>query len=254
MSDTSGVWTRGTEDGRPILLCCPHSGGSARHFREWQQNTDRLAIRAGQYPGRHDRINDALATSVNEIAAPVVAELRACDIPIIPFGHSMGAVVAFEIARRLIQSGNEVPGLVVSAHRAPLYRSTSDIHLQTDDEMWRRLAAMGGTAPELLQLEELRNLYTPILRADLTISTEFHDPNASGCLDIPVIALAGQDDTTVSVDTLEQWRDVTTGPFTLRSFVGGHFYLDDHVPHILGLIQETLELPPTTDYSELPWV
>lgn len=234
--------------GTPRIVCCPHSGGSATYFRPWTSAVpDGVALSSVQYPGRHERLAEPFADSVEQIGDALATELladvgeQAVDTPIVLFGHSMGASVAFETARRIIDAGATLCGLIVSAHVAPTVPVTSTVHELPDDQMWQALAEWGGTEAEVLDLPELRDLFTPAIRADLTISAAYVDPAASRSIDVPVIAMAGESDSIAPASDMYEWADVTTGGFTMRTFPGDHFYLVDCVDEILRIAGDVLQ-------------
>ena len=240
---TAGRWLRGNDTGAevPRLICCPHSGGSASFFRPWQQwAPSEVAVLAVQYPGRHDRLTEPFARSVVEMADAVAAEIGRHSPPLVLFGHSMGASVAFETARRLRAAGVAVAGLIVSSHPAPTVPITSDLHRRGDDEMWRVLAELGGTEAEILELAELREISTPVIRADLTVSAEYLDRDCAQCLDVPVFAVTGTDDVIAPAESMVGWGEVTTDRFELRALAGDHFYLQAHAGRILRLARDLL--------------
>src|SRR5437764_673359 len=129
-------WLRGAEGrrpGEPRIVCCPHSGGSAAYFRPWQQLAPPdVTVLAVQYPGRHDRLAEPFARSIQEVADAVAAEIGQQSAPVVLFGHSMGSSVAYETARRLRGIGAPLAALVVSAHTPPAVPVDSDIHLMPD--------------------------------------------------------------------------------------------------------------------------
>lgn len=236
-------WLRGADSGAGAarVICCPHSGGSATYFRRWRRWAPPGAtVLAVQYPGRHERLREPFARSVHELADGLAAEVVRETSPVVFFGHSMGAAVAFESARRARRSGVPLAGLIVSSHTPPAAPVATDLHRLPDAEMWRALAGLGGTEPEILELEELRELYTPVLRADLTVSAEYVDPDAEGCLDVPVVALTGTHDAIAPAESMKRWCEVTTGRFELLTFPGDHFYLQDHGAKILRVAEQLL--------------
>lgn len=240
---SSRRWLRDAErgSGTPRIVCCPHSGGSATFFHSWQQRVPPgTAVLPVQYPGRHERLTEPFASSVQEMADALADEVARDSSAVVLLGHSMGSSVAFEVARRLRTTSIRVAGLIVSSHTPPTVPVTSDIHLLPDDEMWRALAKLGGTEPEILEMVELREVYTPIVRADLTISAEYVDPDATGSIDVPLIALAGTEDAIAPPESMIGWRDATTGPFALRTLEGDHFHLQNHGPEILRMAGELL--------------
>lgn len=231
-------WLRGADAslGVPRIVCCPHSGGSATYFRPWQDLAPGgVAVQAVQYPGRQDRLAEPFAASVREIAEGIAGEIARHSSPVVLFGHSMGSSVAYETARRLRGSGVPLAGLVVSAHTPPDVPVDSDIHLLPEDEMWRALAELGGTEPEILDLVDLRALFTPILRADLALDATYLEPAAAGSLDVPVLAIAGIQDAVAPPDAVRRWAGVTRDRFELHTFDGDHFYLQHHAAEVVRL-------------------
>ncbi len=243
VSTSSRRWLRGIDSGAgpPRIVCYPHSGGSASYFRQWQHCAPPdVAVLAVQYPGRHDRLAEPFARSVQEMADAVAAEIAEDSAAVVLFGHSMGAAVAFETARRLRPTGIPLVGLIVSSHTPPAVPVTSDVHLLPDDRMWRALASLGGTEPEILEMTELRDIYTPVVRADLTVSAEYLDPDCAGSLDVPVHALTGTHDVIAPAESMTRWCEVTTGRFDVRTFDGDHFYLQNHGAEILRMTGDLL--------------
>jgi pyochelin biosynthetic protein PchC len=237
-------WLRGAAPhaDAPRVICCPHSGGSATYFRSWQRSAPPdVAVLAVQYPGRHERLADPFAGSVREMADGLATEiLRDSFAPVVLFGHSMGAAVAFETARRIRAAGVPLAALIVSSHTPPAVPVDSDLHTLPDEEMWRELAALGGTEPEILEMTDLREVYSPIVRADLTVSAEYVDPDCAGSLDVPVLALAGTRDAIAPADSMARWAEVTTAGWELRTYEGDHFHLQDHAEDILHTAYEML--------------
>jgi surfactin synthase thioesterase subunit len=175
---------------------------------------------------------------------PLVADLAGvlgplCDRPCIFFGHSMGARVAYALARHLA-ARRDVPllHLVVSGSSAPHRPSDRELHTLSDDELLEELQRMNGTPPEILQEAEVRQHLLPLLRADLTVSGTYASSVQDGGFDtpdlpeIPIVALGGRDDHIVSESGLRAWADLTRGPFRLRMFPGGHFFLNDRTREI----------------------
>jgi pyochelin biosynthetic protein PchC len=197
-------------------------------------------VLAVQYPGRHERLAEPFAGSVTEMADGLAAEVGQDPAPVVMFGHSMGAAIAFETSRRLQATSVPLAGLIVSSHTPPTVPITSDLHRLPDAEMWHALAGLGGTEPEILELPDLRELYTPVLRADLTVSAAYLDPDSPGSLHVPVLALTGTRDSIAPAESMRRWSEVTTDRFGLRTFDGDHFYLQDHGAEILRLASEIL--------------
>ncbi|GAA3301621.1 thioesterase [Dactylosporangium vinaceum] len=215
----------GSEPGRPRLLCFPHAGGAAAfYFPLAQHLAPRLAVSAVQYPGRHSRYREPLVDDIGVLADRICAALEADgdEEPYAFFGHSMGAVVAFEVARRL---KTEPVRLIVSGRRAPSRYRPGAVHMRDDEGLVNELMKVGGTDPRFLADPELRAGILPIVRNDYRAVETYRstDPTPLTC---PITALVGELDPQTSVDDAQAWVWHTTGGLNLRVFPGGHFYLN----------------------------
>jgi surfactin synthase thioesterase subunit len=221
---TPARWIRGFTDGddaRVRLVCFPHAGGSATFFHP----LSRLAppgvqVLAVQYPGRQDRHAERCVTDIAEMADMIAAELAdLADRPLALFGHSLGATVAFEVARRL-----PVQLLVASARHAPARHRTQSPPTEDDRSLVAGLRETGGMSAAALADAELLRMVLPVVRADYTAAATYryrHGP-ALACR---ILALAGDADGLVDVVEMENWRGHTQDRFELMVFPGGHFYL-----------------------------
>jgi medium-chain acyl-[acyl-carrier-protein] hydrolase len=215
-------------EGRLRLFCFPHAGGGASFFRDWpHQLPAGVEVWAVQPPGREERCHEPPFTRLSLLVGALVTALRPHLIPpYVFFGHSMGSLVAFELARELQALGWAEPAhLVVSGHRAPTReRSPGLLAPDSDGHLRARLQAYQGTPAELLANDDFVQFLLPTLRADLTVCREYHyEPEPS--LTCPLTALGGDGDPEVGVDDLRAWGDVAGGPFAAHTFPGGHFYL-----------------------------
>jgi len=210
---------------RVVLL--PHAGGSASFFfpfsRELSERADVLAV---QYPGRQDRLAEPCVDNVEGLAGAVHLALKPwLDRPVVLFGHSLGATVAFEVAARLEREDGFVPrSLVVSGRRAPGEVRRGTTHLLDDDGLLSELSELSGTDQAVLADPDLRRMILPAVRADYKAAeTYVYRPGPP--LRCPILSLVGNDDPRASVDEARAWNAYTTGPFELETFPGGHFYL-----------------------------
>ncbi|MGI5336491.1 thioesterase II family protein [Streptomyces sp. CA-181903] len=231
-------WTRRHPalPGAPRLVCFPHAGGGASAYRGW---ADRLAPEAEvlvvRYPGREDRFEDPLVPDMATLADRVTAALPlSADRPLTLFGHSMGAAVAFEVARRIEAA---CPGglarLCVSGRPAPHAAPESQVHLLPDEDLVEDLRALAGTSEAILDDAEFRALFLPAVRNDYRL-IETYRPEPGARIGAPVAAFCGTHDPHVRPEEMPRWREVTSGGFTLRTFPGGHFYLQDHLDGIVA--------------------
>lgn len=212
------------------LLCLPYAGGTAGLYRSWAEILPpEYEVHAVQLPGREWRIKEPpmrRVAPVVEALLEVVAPLQ--DRPLALFGHSLGALLAFELARAMRRAGMEEPAhLFVSGHRAPqLDSGERPVHDAPDEIFVNSLRALQGTPEELLANDELMALLLPALRADFEIADTYQfTPEAP--LACPVSAFGGVADLVTPRDRLEPWAEVTDGPFKLRMFPGGHFFVND---------------------------
>ncbi|MFF7282309.1 thioesterase II family protein [Streptomyces griseorubiginosus] len=245
-TETQSSWTRRfvpVRDSELRLVCFPHAGGSAAYFRPLAQSlAPRVETLCVQYPGRQERRHEPLLDSVSALADAAFAALRhELDGPFAFFGHSLGAVVAFEVARRFERLTPEGPvRLFASARRAPSVVRDERVHLLDDAGLVAELNALGGTASAVLADPELRALVLPIVRADYR-AVETYVPEPVGArLTCPVSVLVGAADPVAPLSEARAWEAHTTRGADVRLFDGGHFYLDDHTDAVAATVFSTL--------------
>lgn len=208
----------------------PHAGASAASYRRLA-----LALAAGadtfvvQYPQRAERINDPPAETVHDLARDLFeAGPWQRVTPLRLFGHSMGAVVAFEFARVAEQRGVPVQKLWVSSGPVPSAVAGLPELPTSGPELLADLTDLGGTDPQLLADEEFAELVTIAARSDYAVLNRYHCP-AGVRIRGDIHAVAGRHDHRVDVRSLREWAAHTEGAFTLSLFDGGHFYVNQHI-------------------------
>jgi surfactin synthase thioesterase subunit len=226
------------------LVCLPFGGAGASFFRPWSAFAgDRLEVVPVQLPGRERQIDLDPYTDVHEAVTGLLPGLLAevDGSRVVLFGHSLGAVLAYELARRLVDvPGVELLRLVVSGSPAPgVRRALTATGLADDDEFLARVEQIAGYAHEALDDPEMRELILPTLRADVEMH-ESYVPSTEEPLAVPITAVRGADDTLVSADEAAGWAKVTGRDFELVEVPGGHMYLTDSAPALLDLIDSTV--------------
>jgi medium-chain acyl-[acyl-carrier-protein] hydrolase len=227
------------------LVCFPHAGGSPSFFRPWytwlQPETTVCRV---LLPGRESRLDEPPFRHIADLIDPLCAALEPrLNRPYALFGHSMGAVVAYEAARRFSRAGMAGPScLIVSGSRAPgIAGNRRRLHALPDDEFVFEVARLNGIPPEVLDEPELLRMLLPAFRADYEL-VETYQPLPGSRLDCPVFAYMSTSDPEVEYTQVLAWREVTTGEFTMRVFRGDHFYLKAGRPDVLNAVREDLHL------------
>ncbi|MEO5875090.1 MAG: alpha/beta fold hydrolase [Streptosporangiaceae bacterium] len=225
------------------LVCLPHAGGSAVAYRQWG-TSPAVEVHAVQYPGRADRMADPFVTDPRQMARLVAGALTPLsDRPLALFGHSMGAVLAYEVARILQAKGSPPVHLFVSGTKPPHRRGErTRISDGTDDAVVAELVKLGGTDADVLADPELRALVLPYVRADFKL-IESYEPLPGPRLAVPVTCLIGDADDHVNAEQAARWAEITDGPFDLKALPGDHFYLVPQQAEVLAEVLDRLHAP-----------
>ncbi|MEU9701207.1 alpha/beta fold hydrolase [Streptomyces sp. NPDC047981] len=223
------------------LFCFPHAGGAASSFvalaRTLAPAVDVLAV---QYPGRQDRRGEEPFTDIGRLADALADQVRRTDsTPYAFFGHSMGALLAYETARRLADGPGPVH-LFLSGRGAPLTTANPHDQLRTDADVLAAVRRLGGTTATVFEDPEILEMVMPTLRADyraLSTYTWTEGPR----LDVPFTVMVGDSDPVVRVAEASAWSGFTTAGTDVRVFGGGHFYLDGRVAAVAETVTRTLD-------------
>ncbi|HEY4034595.1 MAG TPA: thioesterase domain-containing protein [Ktedonobacteraceae bacterium] len=227
------------------LFCFPYVGGGASIFRTWQDVLPSdVAVCPVQLPGRENRLAESPFTRVSLLVRGMAHALRPfLNCPFAFFGHSMGALISFELARQLRrQKAPEPSYLFVSAQEAPQLPALSpSLHQLPEADFVEQLRRINGTPEAILQDTELMRVMLPMLRADFAMC-ETYMYQEEEPLTCPISVFGGQQDGEVSYDSLTAWRDQTSNVFTLRLLPGAHFFLKDSQAPLLQAISHDLML------------
>ncbi|WP_150659759.1 pandorabactin biosynthesis thioesterase PanD [Pandoraea sputorum] len=229
------------------LLCLPCAGGSATVYARWAQAAPSwMAVRPLELPGRGTRHHEPLQHDPHLLADQLTEECLAQHVRpgtrFALFGHSLGGLLAFEIAHRLQARGCSPAALVVAASRPPATRDDSRYAALRDDaEVLAEMRALGGTPEALLAEPELMAMVLPVIKADFQMCGHYRraSPQARAPLSMPIHALAGRRDA-FAPDVLDDWRCETTGSYTRTDFDGDHFFVRDDPAHLLAVIANGL--------------
>ncbi|HEX7842177.1 MAG TPA: alpha/beta fold hydrolase [Kofleriaceae bacterium] len=237
------------------LVCIPYAGGAASVYRGWGQLAPReVEVCAVELPGRGSRISEAPFSHLMSLVRALGDALEPLlDRPFALFGHSMGGLVAFELARLLRQRGWPAPRhLFVSATPAPGTPPARPLlHRTSDAELIDRLRELNGTPQEILDHAELMALLLPVIRADFA-ALETHEPREEPPLDVPLTVFGGVLDRRVRPAALEGWRAHSTAATRLRLWPGDHFYLHGAARELVGAVVEDLALGPSPAHPASP--
>ncbi|MGO1117066.1 thioesterase II family protein [Rhodovibrionaceae bacterium A322] len=231
------------------LFLFPFAGGASVFYRPWAPLfAPDTEVNFALLPGRESRFGEPALTTMESLLAEVLPALEAelDDRPYALFGHSMGAAIAYELTLRLQDKGKGPMGLFVSGRRPPgTPRQTPAIYHLPDAQFLDALRQLGGTPEEVLQNQDLLDLFLPLLRADFQVS-DTHTPTSGAKIACPLQVFGGSHDPEASLPSLEGWRDLAAGPVEITPFDGNHFFLTDHRQSIIDAISAAMARAPVT--------
>lgn len=235
----SGLYRCRVTERPPTLYIFPHAGGSAEYYvpfaKAFSSDIKRIAVR---YPGRAGTHDLGSFTSISDLADKVCQMLPPPEQPdhkVAFFGHSMGGLLAFEVARRFEVAGNPIAALFVSAAAAPGRVGYEHIP-ESDRGLLDAVSQMTGVNPEFLENEEFAAKILPTLRGLKAISKYDCPPEAT--VSCPIFAFLGDDDEVATYEKVSHWSERTTAEFSMQVFPGHHFYLNDHIAELVAQIED----------------
>ena len=228
------------------LFCFPHAGGGASYYRAWPQKMpENIKIYAVQLPGRENRMRELSPTNLQQLVGEMAKPIQQfAQPPYAYYGHSMGALLAFELARHQTREKQTLPcHLFVSGHNAPQlanhHSSKLQRHLLPHDEFVKELRRMRGTPAEILNNRELMQAVLPTIRTDFSMLENYlYTPGPQ--LDIPIHVFGGSDDHFTTRSGLEAWAELSTAAVQTRVFHGDHFFVATHRKVLLRSLAKVL--------------
>lgn len=229
---------------RVRMFCFPYAGGGASAYRGWAGGLPPdVEVCPVQLPGRESRLREAPFEMPGPLIQAVADALQPYlrDLPFVFFGHSMGAMIGFELARELRRRGQALPlHLFVSGRRAPQVPDREEpIHALPEPEFIEKLRELNGTPEEVLQHAELMKLLIPVLRADFAVN-ETYAYTGEEPFEMGISCFGGLGDKEVSRDDCALWKDQTRGRFRLRMLPGDHFFVHSAKDMILESVARDL--------------
>lgn len=235
-------WRRALETPRVRLICLPYAGGGASIFHAWMAALPAdIEVLPVQFPARQTRLHEPPLRSVSGMVDALVQALSALPpAPLVLYGHSLGSLVAFELARQLRDTPAAPRALIVAARRAPQLPATREpLHTLSDAAFKDALHRLYGAPLSLLQNDDLMAIAMPALRGDFA-AHDLYEPRSSPPLEIPLTVLFGTRDPSVSREASLAWREVTTRYQGLYEVDGAHLFVDTHRPWVLERVREVL--------------
>jgi surfactin synthase thioesterase subunit len=237
------VVTRTNPGAATKLVCFPYAGAGASIFASWHlQLPESVEICGIQLPGRRNRIFEPPFTRVPLLVAELGKVLSGLlDRPFAFFGHSIGAILSFEMARWLRRNRNLGPTcLFVSGRRAPqVSDSDPPLHLMNDTDFLSEIRKLNGTPEEVIADPAVLRLVFPALRADTELG-ETYEYVSDAPLSCPIVAFCGTNDDKATLELMEKWRLQTTGRFSLHAVQGDHFFIHSSERTLLELVRTEL--------------
>jgi len=235
------------------LFCFPYAGGSAAIFRGWQDLlSPAITVCPVELPGRGTRLLETPFTQLEPLVEAIAtALLPEFDQPFALFGHSMGALIAFELARKLSQTRDRTPvHLFVSGRGAPHIAERSPIYHLSDAEFVAGLRSLNGTPQEVLNHPELMQMLIPALRADFTMADTYMSA-LSTPLECPITAFAGVQDPEATPEEVQTWQQYTSSTFSIHLLPGDHFFVNTAKQKLLDILAQSLAQKVSTSVPAL---
>jgi medium-chain acyl-[acyl-carrier-protein] hydrolase len=240
---------RASPSAERLLICLPPAGGGALAYLAWRREfAPQVEVLPALLPGRDDRKDEQPVSDVGALVTDLAAAVAGqAAQPFALYGHSMGALLAFELAHALTELGQVPVCLVVSGCDAPHRHQPAHGPDETDEELTGLLLGLGGTDPEIVGYPELLGAAIGTLRADLALEQGYRF-RPRPLLSAPVTAVAGTDDPYVTRDGLAAWSELTRGHARVEQVPSGHFLRGAGQRKLLAIIRQEIAAPTSDDH------
>jgi surfactin synthase thioesterase subunit len=226
------------------LFCLPYAGGSAALYMKWKSFLHpSIHIVPIELAGRGKRLSEPFYSDIEQAVHDLYEKIKGelDELPYALFGHSMGGLLAFELAHKIQLQGHIAPTIIfLSGKNPPHSQNQRDIHHLPNKELINEIFKMGGTPKEILQHDELVEMLIPILRADFTLVENYRYNKRKEILDCDLVVMNGREDGLTQDSDMKEWSRYTKREMRTYHIDGGHFFINEHLESVVNLINTEL--------------
>lgn len=235
-----------TRPSNKLLVCFPHAGGGASTYFDFAKlataANSNFDICAVQLPGHENRFNEEAHSNIHRHTKCIADEIKstvATDIAL--YGHSLGSVLAYEVAIQIAHGEKKIYALIVSGRNGPTKKTQKEkISHLSDSDFTNALNSYGGVPKEIIENREIMELLLPTLKKDFYAAENYISAKENPRLSCPVLGLPSQEDDFIDPELFRGWREVTNGEFIVKWFPGNHFYVVKNKERLFESINQFL--------------
>lgn len=223
------------------LYCIPYAGASSVIFNKWNRMMNSsVEVIPMELAGRGGRTGEPFYNNISDAVDDLYKQISQDDhTSFAIFGHSMGAIIAFELTKRLCEKQQGPKVLICSGRKAPQFHSKEIIHNLEEKEFIKRIIELGATPAELFESQELTEIFLPILQSDFKIIEEYRYSNTRTHMNCDLVVMSGQLDD-ISQEELFGWQQHSSKPCLFQFFEGGHFFIHDNEAEVINYLDRLL--------------
>ncbi|WHZ55989.1 thioesterase II family protein [Metabacillus hrfriensis] len=226
-----------------VLFCFPYAGGSGSIFNNWRNYLHHsIELQPIHYAGRGKRFQECCYQDMNEITNDIFENITGYinKSNYSFFGHSMGGLIAYELCKKMVSEGLHSPAhIFLSGIKPPNHVREKKVHNLPEKEFKEKIGKLNGTPKEILNNQELMDIYLPILRSDFKLIEEYEFSREGYKLNTSITAMYGKQDD-ITEEDMKKWTDFTSKDSQVRGYPGGHFFINENYIDIIDLINLTL--------------